>query len=233
MLDLGIIVAILFLMNNNISIFEFNKKYLDMIKIKSIITTAAVVLLGTASFSQTVLLSGQLGYYNPVGDIFDASNGEDDLSSVGLGVEGEALYFIPSLDDKVGVGLMFNSSIMIGKEDDNITDIGVYGLSLYGVKGQYRLSGFEKSVTPYGSLGLGLARFKTPEIKSGNTVIAEGNSATAFGIRPEIGLDLGGFLLSAAYFVPMSYEFESDLGNFDGSAGAWSISIGYTTKLDF
>jgi hypothetical protein len=71
----------------------------------------------------------------------------------------------------------------------------------------------------------------TPDVTVG-TDVTKGGRAYSLGLRPEIGLDLGGFLISASYFVPMKYKIESPTGDFDGTAGAFNISIGYRHYMD-
>ena len=154
------------------------------------------------------------------------------MTSFGLGYEVDLMLCLDNFDQKLGVGIMYAGHALFGAEQEGGFDIGIYGLELYGVKGQYRFWGPDNAVSPYVSLGLGVSKFSTPEITSGTTVIEEGKSAFSFRLRPEIGIDLGGFVISAAYMTPMSYTIESDMGDYDGSAGAFTISIGYRKYID-
>lgn len=183
--------------------------------------------------AQLFTVSGQLGYAKPQGDAFKDDVTGERLSSFGIGYDLDLMMCLDNFDNKLAVGIMYEGSALFGSESSTGLDIGMYGLALYGVKGQYRLLNPDKSVSPYGSLGLGLSQFSTPDVYSGETLIAEGKSSFSLGLRPEIGFDLGGFLLSAAYFVPMPYSIKSDTGDFKGSAGNLSISIGYRQYIDF
>lgn len=172
---------------------------------------------------QSFSLAGQLGFASPKGDSFVDASGEK-MAGGGLAVDLEGLYHLEQFDNKIGVGLTYNSSLLFGISTGDSFEAGIYGLSLYGIKGQYRF--FDTGVTPYISLGTGLSQFSTPEITmtSSNgeeTVIAEPESAFSFGFRPEIGVDLGSFIISAAYMTPMKYKITEQ------SAGSFQISVGY------
>ena len=183
------------------------------------------------SSAQTFSLSGQVGYAGPQGDAFKDPVTDEKQSSFGIGYDFDAMYYLESFDEKLSVGLMFSGNALFGKNSSDAFDIGIYGLSLYGVKSQYRFLDRDNTFSPYGALGLGLSQFSTPDVTisdaSGSSTVVEGERAFSFGLRPELGLEIGGFLVSAAYFVPMKYTIESDTGNFDGSAGTLNISIGY------
>jgi hypothetical protein len=96
---------------------------------------------------------------------------------------------------------------------------------VYGVKGQWRF--FNSTVSPYGSLTLGLSHFSTPEITMGNQVIAEAQNAFSFGIRPELGVEFGVFFISAGYIIPMKYKIH----DVKDSAGALQFNIGLRFSL--
>lgn len=122
----------------------------------------------------------------------------------------------------MAAGLTLEGNVLFTSDGD----LGVYGLSLYGVKGYYWF--FESAVSPYATLSLGLSQFSTPDVTVGGSTI-DGENAYSFGIRPEIGVELGGFIIAASYFVPMEYEFN----NFKGKGGALQFSIGYRHFLEF
>lgn len=188
-------------------------------------------LFALSSQAQLISVSGQLGYAGPQGDAFKDPVSGEKQTSFGIGYDADVLYMLESMDNKLSVGLMYFGSALFGSESSTGIDIGIYGLSLYGVKGQYRMLEPDRKVSPYGSLGLGLSQFSTPDVTVGTSTV-EGESAYSLGLRPEVGLDLGGFLLSAAYMVPMKYTVDSSTGSFDGTAGALSISIGYRYTID-
>ncbi len=202
---------------------------------KKIITigTLFFVLLGVNVNAQMISFSGQVGYANPQGNIFKDEITGDKLSSFGLGYDFDVLWCFDRFNNKLSAGITYVGSALFGSESSAGFDIGLYGLSLYGVKGHYRLLNPEKKVSPYAALGFGLSQFSTPDIYSGDVLVAEGKSAFSLGVRPEIGFDLGGFQLSFAYFVPMKYSVKSETGDFKGSAGTFSVSIGWRQYISF
>lgn len=196
-----------------------------------------IVVCGLIAFAPVnaqdipISISGQVGYASPQGAAFENEEGEK-MAKFGLGVDFDALWHFEQLDYKLGVGLAFNSSFLLGADlGEGFGDIGMYGLSLYGVKGHWRF--LDGKVSPYGALSFGLGQLSTPEITmtdfSGNeTVITESKSSFNFGIRPEIGVELGNFLLSAGYLFPMKYKID---GESIGTAGNLQICIGYRYTL--
>lgn len=192
-------------------------------------------LVSAEAFAQSLSLSGKLGYASPQGDAFrDADTGER-LTSFGLGYDVDILYHLESFDSRLGLGLMYVGSALFGSESATRLDVGIYGLDMFGVKGQYRLSSPDNGASPFFGLGLGLSRFATPDItifSDNGNIFLEGKRTYGIGIRPEIGMDLGRFLVSTAYLVPMKYTIESDAGNFEGTAGSLTFSIGYRLNVD-
>jgi hypothetical protein len=193
---------------------------------------ALLILLAGNSFGQDFSYSGVLGYAKPQGNAFTDAAGNK-LSSFGISYEADVLYYQGLLDGKLGLGLTYVGSVLFGKTGSGTLDIGVYGLSLYGVKGLYRLRDVDNTFSPYGAMGLGVSVFETPEMSSGSTVIIPADRSFSLGIRPELGLEIGGFVISASYFVPMNYDVKSALGSFKGSAGAFTIGLGYRGYLSF
>lgn len=199
--------------------------------IKKVLLVLVVALAFTITVNaQGITFGGQLGWAIPGGDAFEDGNG-DKMSSGGLSIDADIMYVLPIMEGKLAAGIMYNSSFLFGSSDSDL-DIGMYGLDLYGIKGYYRF--FNSKVTPYASLGLGLSQLKTPEItysSGGTSETTGGEKASSFGIHPEVGLNLGGFILSCSYFVPMKYTFD-DMG--DGiSAGALKISLGFRKTIEF
>lgn len=197
---------------------------------KNLKTISVLIFLSFVSISvnaQLITSSAQLGYAKAQGSAFKDETTGERLSSFGLGYDADVLLCLDKFNNKLSVGVTYVGSALFGLESSSGFDIGMYGLALYGAKGHYRLRKPEKKVSPYGAFALGLSQFSTPDVYSGETLIAEGKSSFSLGLRPEIGFDLGGFLISAAYFVPMHYSIKSDTGDFSGTAGTFSISIGY------
>ena len=188
-----------------------------MYKLRTKLVFSLFILISQIAFGQGVKIGVQFGWGIPQGGVFTAE--DEDLASGGIAIEGEALYILGDFDEKLGIGIGANTSFIFGQNSSAGLDVGVYGLSVYGVKGYYKF--FDSKVSPYGSLTLGLSRFSTPTITSGSTVIVEGQTNNGLGIRPEIGIELGSFIMSAAYVVPMKYKL------LDKSAGILQISIGY------
>lgn len=115
-------------------------------KIKSLLLFVA--LFATVnSFGQLITFSGQLGYASPQGDAFADEAGEK-LTSFGIGYDADLLYCLDQFDQKIGVGIMYSGAALFGSESSEGVDIGIYGLALYGVKGQYRLLAPDKKVSP-------------------------------------------------------------------------------------
>ncbi|MGB0431337.1 MAG: hypothetical protein ACPGLV_12755 [Bacteroidia bacterium] len=192
--------------------------------------TAFLFITAFSANAQVFSTSGQVGYSSAKGDAFKDDNGVKQ-SSFGLGYEADALLYLESFDNKLGVGIMYSGNALFGKNESTATGIAIYGLNLYGLKGQYRLLSTDKSFSPYGSLGLGLSQFSVPTITINGSEIG-GGKGYSLGMRPEIGLDINGLLISAQYFVPMKYSVESDAGTFEGSAGTFTISVGYRKYFD-
>lgn len=205
---------------------------------KVLLATAALIILAvTSSQAQLITASGQLGYAGPIGDAFVDPETDEKQSSFGIGYEFDALYQLESVDPKLSVGIMYSGAALFGKNSDEAFDIGIYGLNLYGVKGQYVFNDPDAAVNFYGSLGLGLSQLATPDVTftdgEGTETVIEGESAFSFGVRPEVGVNLGGFLISTSMMVPMKYTIDSDTGNFEGTAGTFNVSIGYRYEFDF
>ncbi|HKK60393.1 MAG TPA: outer membrane beta-barrel protein [Salinivirga sp.] len=175
---------------------------------------------------QKISISGHVGYSSPQGDAFTYDEGSGGKGGFGYSVD--ILYHLPQFDNKLAVGLIYNDALLVGggTSDSNV-DLDMYLLGIRGVKGQYRF--FDSKVSPYGAVSLGASRLEVPEVTSNDEVIAEGGSTYAFGIAPEIGVELGGFVISAMYLVPMKYE---TWGSDEDSAGSFQISIGWRGGFD-
>jgi len=207
-----------------LNVFMKNLILKNVFVVGILLTSAAVV-----NAQLPISFSGQGGYASPSGGHFENAAGEK-MSKFGLGLDFDVLWHLEQMDNKLGVGLAYNTSFLFGADFSGGLNVGLYGLDLYGVKGQYRF--FNSRVSPYAALSLGLSRFSTPEISmvdaAGNsTVISPAEHAFGFGIRPEVGIEFGSFILSAAYIVPMSYTV---YGN-SKSAGCFQINIGWRTTL--
>lgn len=169
---------------------------------------------------QKLSIAGQFGWTSPQGSAFE-SNGEP-MAKGGINLDFDVLYHLEKFNNKLGVGINYNSSILFGASRTGF-DIGLYGLALYGAKAHYKF--FESKVTPYVALTTGLTRFVTPEISDANgQVLSESVKNSSFGFRPEVGLHLGGFFLAVGYVTPMKYKVIEE------KAGALQFSLGVRIK---
>ncbi len=192
------------------------------ILLKIAITVCGLVAFTSANAEAPISFALQFGYAAPQGSAFEG----EDLTKVGLGGDIDVLYHFEQLDYKLGVGLTYNTSFMFCGDFDYFSDLGLFGSSLYGVKGQWRF--FNSKVSPYGALSLGLSQFSTPDVTIsgfGQEQVIEGESAFSFGIRPEVGVEFGVFFLSAGYLIPMKYSA------FEESAGNLQINMGFRVSL--
>lgn len=198
-------------------------------KIKKLMSAFLVggLLFAGATQAQKISVSGQLGWASPNGSAFEDSFGEK-MASGGIGYGADIMYHPDFLDGKLGLGLNYNASVLFGASTSETLELGLYGLSLYGVKGQYNF--IPGKYSPYVSLSTGLSALSTPEVTSGDVVLVEGETAYSFGLRPEVGVELGNFKMSAGYIVPFNYKLDGASESI--SAGALQISIGYRYSLD-
>ncbi|MBN1768548.1 MAG: outer membrane beta-barrel protein [Prolixibacteraceae bacterium] len=173
------------------------------------------------SYAQKVSAAAFLGWSVPQGEAFTYDDGTGGKG--GLGYTVDVLYHFAKFDQKLAVGLVYNGAILAGGGDsDESLSIDMYGLNLYGVKGYYRF--FNSGVSPYVSFSTGLSRLEVPEVTSNGVVISEGGSSFSLGVAPEVGVELGDFIISAMYMLPMKYETWS---NEKETAGSLQISLGW------
>ncbi|MDL2290167.1 hypothetical protein LJB95_02040, partial [Paludibacteraceae bacterium OttesenSCG-928-F17] len=180
-------------------------------------------------FFDQLSFHGLVGYTIPQGKLFKADDGKK-LSGGGINVDLDILYHFDQLDYKLGVGVSYNGSFLFAADFEDMFSIGLYGLDIYGVKGYYRF--FDSNISPYASLTVGVSQFSTPKLEvvvdgSESYEIIPSQSSFGLGLRPEIGVELGGFNISAAYVVPMNYKLFDE----KRSAGGFQISIGYRYTL--
>ena len=124
-----------------------------MLKIKTVFIVITTCLISLSSNAQTITSSGQAGYASPQGNIFQDANDEK-LTSFGIGYDLDLMLF---LENKLAAGVMYSGNAIFGEESEDFGDIGIYGLSLYGVKGHYRLFDNDKTFSPYGNLSMGVS----------------------------------------------------------------------------
>jgi len=150
--------------------------------------------------AQRISADAHLGWSVPNGEAF--AYDEDSGGKGGIGYSADILYHFKKYDEKLAVGVIYNGSLIFGGgTSDGMFDIDLYFLELYGVKGYYKF--FKGAFSPYVSLSMGLSHLATPDISGAITV--EGHDSFSLGLGPEIGIDLGGFCISAFYLTPMKY----------------------------
>lgn len=171
---------------------------------RKILVLALFALVFQHAKSQSISFSGQIAYANPMGEAFTFDENSSS-TKFGLGGAGDLLYFHEKFEEKLGLGIAFNRAAVFGASaSDDAVDVGLYAIQVSGLKAYYKF--FDTKVTPYATLTLGLSSLYVPEITSGDEVIYEGKRTNNLGVLPEIGLQLGGFTMSASYLVPMKYE---------------------------
>ncbi|MCC5919577.1 MAG: hypothetical protein LAT68_02370 [Cyclobacteriaceae bacterium] len=181
------------------------------------------ICLGFASIvqAQDISIGFNLSYSNPQGSMFVDQGGA--AASFGLGYAFDAMFHPENLA-KVGVGLAVNGNAVFTSGDN----IGAYGLSVFGAKGQYRF--FTSNVSPYVGLTTGVSRFSSPDVTINGQELP-GARAFSLGLVPEIGIELGSFVMAVSYIVPMNYDVtESQSFSAEGRAGMWQYSLGYRFK---
>jgi hypothetical protein len=178
--------------------------------------------------AQAISINGQFGWSIPNGEAFTY---DEDAGSFkgGLGFTGDILYHFAGHDNKLAAGLAYNGAVIFGGgSSDGSLSLGLYSLELFGVKGYYNF--FKSKVTPFASLSLGVSRLSTPDVKSGDELIAEGVKSYGLGVAPEIGVKFGGFTISGLYYPPMKYKTWSTQKE---TAGQLQILLGYRYVINF
>ena len=196
---------------------------------KKIVLLLFAVSFGVVQYAAAQKFSTalQLGWSAPKGEAFNYD--ENTGAKGGLGYSIDLLYYLPALEEKLAVGLVYNGSLLLGGGTKNKSlDIDMYGLALYGVKGQYRF--LNRQVSPYVALSTGLSHLETPSFLDGDgNLLMAGRNSFSLGLAPEVGVELGFFILSATYFVPMKYKVWSVRKE---SAGTFQVSLGFRYSLD-
>ncbi len=168
-------------------------------------------------------LSGQLGWAVPQGDGVGEEVGQIDVDG-GLTYAVDGLYHI--MDNKLGVGLNFGSSILASVDDG----LDAFGFSVIGAKGVYFLN--PDKFTPFFGLTLGVATLSTPEVSVNGEVTSPSEKGSTFAIQPSIGIMFkGGFFLSADYMIPGKVTVDNT-GIEDQAIGTLNINLGYRYIID-
>ena len=180
---------------------------------------ALLLMAPVSAFAQIISVGAQVGWSVPKGEVF--KYGDQKSAKGGLNVDADVLYHFSLLGGgRLAAGVTYNGSLLFGANVNNM-DIGLYGLSLYGAKGYFKV--LPGPISPYAALSIGVAHLSTPKMSSDDgTQVSKSKSANAFGLRPEIGIKLTNFTISAGYIVPTDYSFDSGTKN----AGIFQISLG-------
>ncbi|MDA3866269.1 MAG: hypothetical protein PF489_05890 [Salinivirgaceae bacterium] len=195
-----------------------------MKKITILFALLSVLVLN--SNAQKISVGGFLGYSSPQGEAFTYDEGSGGKG--GFGYTFDIMYHLGQFDNKLAVGLIYNGAILVGGGAANDSySLDMYGLGLRGVKGYYRF--FNSGVSPYAAISTGLSRLEVPEVTVNGDVVAEGGSTNSFGLAPELGVEFGGFTISAMYLLPMKYE---TWGGEKETAGSLQISVGWRVGFD-
>ena len=175
----------------------------------------ALLLMAPVGVSAEIISVGaQLGWSVPQGKAFEYE-GEKSAKG-GVNVDVDVLYHFKLIGGgKFAAGVTYNGSFLFGADIDNVKG-GIYTLSLFGAKGYYKF--LPGPISTYAALSAGVTRFSIPKIAG----LVDAESATSFGFRPEIGVKLMMFTVSAGYIIPTNYSF----GGGKVSAGALQISLG-------
>ena len=188
---------------------------------------ALILMMPLNVFAEKISFGGQVGWSIPKGEVFEPEKDQKSAKG-GLNVDADVLYHFSLLGNRLAAGVTYNGSILFGAKYGNWDNmsIGLYGLSLYGAKGYFKI--LPGPLSPYVALTAGVARLSTPEISVGGTVISKSQKASAFGFRPEVGVKLSKFTISAGYIIPTNYSLLDGTTGITKnlSAGVLQISLG-------
>ncbi len=171
------------------------------------------LIFSVSGFSQNVGVSMSSYYMSPSGDFFEDANGSN-LTTFGLGFHFDGMYFFT---EQFAAGLNFQTTTILTSSEFT----GTYQLSHYGLMGYYRFN--DSNVSPYTSLSIGVSRFKVPINPQGGTSIIRNERRSSLGLKPEFGIEIDFFYVSAAYLIPMEYSFNLQQR---GRAGGLQFNFG-------
>ncbi len=186
--------------------------------------TLVLMASTTSIFSQhTVSAAGQLGWAIPGG----GGVGETEAYDVdgGLVWGADVLYHLGEGNLRVGIG--YNAAILASVSGT----LSAYGMTVGGAKGLYYLK--TEGFSPYAGLTLGFSKLETPETSVNGTVTNPSEVGYGLGVMPTVGLDFGGFFISADYVLPLNIALKDDALEREGSIGYLGINLGYRYTFDF
>lgn len=190
-------------------------------------------------FGFTTMLQAQelsfginLGYAQTQGDPFNNPSNSTNVFSLGIGYDLDLLYVFENVEGLM-LGVSYNRNIFFTASDESVSYLGFYGLALYGAKLHYTLLDDKKLLSPFASLTLGLGQFSTPPLSyyepliDNIQIVVPPGIAFNFGIRPELGIQINRVTLSVSYIVPMNYNIEWFIQDFEAKVGSLNICAGY------
>lgn len=127
-----------------------------------------------------------------------------DATSWGIGGALEGKY---NATDNLAVGLRFEGAgfvtqeVTVGSGAETSVAQGARGVSVLSLKGEWYFG--TASTRPFVGLGLGYYRIGagTQSASSGGTVVQTAAAFRGFGMSPQVGVNFGGFRMSAIYHV--------------------------------
>lgn len=190
---------------------------------KVLLAFATILTLSTTAVQAQKIGAGAfVSFARMTGDL-----GANSGFGFSYGLEGK--YF---LKPRIAVGLRYQETGVVYKDEGNALDFGVYGNTQYTARGEYFfLTG---KFRPFAGLGIGLSSVVTPEITmvdaAGNeSVVTPEEKRNNFGIVPSAGFMIGNFGLEANFNVagktPKSTAQNVNFGN--KSFNFYNISAKY------
>ena len=180
-----------------------------------------------SAFAEIVTVGVQVGWSVPQGDAFKFGDESTKGTKGGLNVDADILYHFSLLGGgRLAAGITYNGSFLFGASVADVKSIDFYSHRMYGLKARFNLlPGIVPVISPYIALSAGFARLSVPAISASleNGFEAKAERANSFGLRPEIGVQLSKFSVSAGYIIPTNYSFDS---RGTKNAGILQISLG-------
>ncbi|KXX67425.1 outer membrane beta-barrel protein [Flammeovirga sp. SJP92] len=162
-----------------------------LLALASIVSANAQDKKFTIGLGAGVSFMGQKGTF---GDL------ESKTKGTGFNFLGNFYY---NINPKISVGVEFASAAAILKEEgEDSNGLDATGIGNYSLKGKYHFG--ENKVRPH--VGLGIGMYNIVPATQGF------DSKSAFGVSPEVGLNLGFFQLAAVYHLISNVNYDTGLG---------------------
>lgn len=183
--------------------------------------------IGFVSAKAQVRIDFMAGLASPNGENFEY------VKKIGLGYSFDVLYCPGILDDQLSFGVAKDGNLLLSARaswQEKAVDLKASKLGLYGAKARFDLK-TSSSAKPYGALTVGCGRLKCAYLGAGyDGVDEQGVDAeaaagyeysSAFAVKPEIGVCLGGFQFGIGWILPSKY------GDRKIQAGCIQYNIGF------